>query len=208
MELFIKICGITNKEDANLVASLEVNAMGLVMYENSPRFIERERAEEIINSIPESIIPVMVFVDPERDYVKSCLEISTRIIPQFHGTETPQFCNSFDREFIKALRVRTISEIKLGFRRYSRSKMILIDSFDEEIFGGSGITFNWEILSKEKFDKPYLLAGGLNPENIEKALSVVPCSGLDVSSGVESLPGKKDPIKLKKFLLCARGFNG
>jgi len=208
MELFIKICGITNLDDAKLAASYGANALGFIMYENSPRKITKEEILDIVEELPKEITPVMVFVNSSPQYVESCLEVSPRLVPQFHGNETPEFCSSFNRDFIKAIRFSGEEDLQSIFETYSKSRFLLVDSYQKNDFGGTGKSFDWIYLEKEKFNKPYLLAGGLNPENVEKALSIVSCAGLDVSSGVESFPGKKDSMKLKKFIQTARNFNG
>ena len=207
MELFIKICGITNLEDARSAVSYGANALGFMMYEKSPRKIVKEEVLEIIKELPEEVIPVMVFVNPSSEYVERCLEVSSKLIPQFHGDETPTFCSSFGRDFLKALRVSGKEDLKTIFESYSKSWMLLLDSYQKKDFGGTGQAFAWKNLKGKELNKPYLLAGGLNPENVEKALSLVSCAGLDVSSGVESSPGKKDSIKLKKFIETARNFS-
>ena len=208
MELFIKICGITNLEDARSAVSYGANALGFMMYEKSPRKIAKEEVLEIIKELPEEVIPVMVFVNPSSEYVERCLEVSSKLIPQFHGDETPAFCSSFGRDFLKALRVSGKEDLQTIFESYSKSWMLLLDSYQKNDFGGTGKAFEWKNLKEKEFNKPYLLAGGLNPENVEKALSLVSCAGLDVSSGVESSTGKKDSIKLKKFIETARNFGG
>ena len=208
MELFIKICGITNLEDARSAVSYGANALGFMMYEKSPRKIVKEEVLEIIKELPEEIIPVMVFVNPSSEYVERCLEVSSKLIPQFHGDETPAFCSSFGRDFLKALRVSGKEDLQTIFESYSKSWMLLLDSYQKNDFGGTGKTFEWKNLKGKELNKPYLLAGGLNPKNVEKALSLVSCAGLDVSTGVESSPGKKDSIKLKKFIETARNFSG
>ena len=208
MELFIKICGITNLEDARSAVSYGANALGFMMYEKSPRKIVKEEVLEIIKELPEEVIPVMVFVNPSSEYAERCLEVSSKLIPQFHGDETPAFCSSFGRDFLKALRVSGKEDLQTIFESYSKSWMLLLDSYQKNDFGGTGKTFEWKNLKGKELNKPYLLAGGLNPKNVEKALSLVSCAGLDVSSGVESSPGKKDSIKLKKFIETARNFGG
>mgnify|MGYP001467315285 CR=1 FL=1 len=105
MELFIKICGITSLKDAKLAASFGANALGFMMYQHSSRKIDKINAARIIKTLPEEITPVMVFVNSNFEYVESCLKVSPKVIPQFHGTESPEFCSSFGRDFIKAIRV-------------------------------------------------------------------------------------------------------
>ena len=208
MNLFIKICGITNAKDAGLAVSFGANALGFNMYQKSPRYIPKQELKEILKELPDEIIPVMVFVDPSNEYVNSCLEISSKIIPQFHGNESPEFCSSFNRDFIKAIRVLKEEDLIPSFKKYSKSWMILLDSYTDDKLGGTGKKFDWGYLRGKDLDKPYLLAGGLNPNNVIEALSRTSCAGLDVSSGVESSPGKKDSLKLSKFIKKARNFSG
>ena len=205
MNLFIKICGITTLKDAEFVSKLGADAIGLIMYKDSPRFINLEMANKIIQVLPEKVLPVMVFVDSENNYVQDCLDLSPRIIPQFHGNESQEFCNSFGRNYIKALRVGDGKDLKESFEIYDDSWMLLVDTFRSDRVGGTGMSFNWKSF-KHNLNKPFLLAGGLTPDNIERALSLISCRGLDVSSGVESSPGKKDKIKVEKFIKKVRNF--
>ena len=205
--LFIKICGITSTKDARLAVSFGADALGFNMYEKSARYVSQQEVKEILKELPDEIIPVMVFVDPSYEYVEDCLNLSTKIVPQFHGSETPEFCSSFNRNFIKAIPVSKEDDINNGFEKYSNSWMILLDSYTQEEFGGTGKQFDWSYLKDKDYDKAYLVAGGLNPNNIVEVLSVTCCTGLDVSSGVESSPGKKDSMKIKKFIDVARSFH-
>lgn len=206
MNLFIKICGITNSEDALSAVSIGATALGFIMYEKSPRSMYRDDVKDILKELPDETIPIMVFVDQSPEYIGSCLKISSRIIPQFHGSETPEFCSSFNRDFIKAIRVIKEEDLIPDFEKYSNSWMVLLDSYDKNSPGGTGKRFDWSYLRGKELIKPYLLAGGLNPNNVEEALSLTSCIGLDVSSGVESSPGKKDTVKMKKFIDATRKF--
>jgi len=207
MNLFIKICGITSAKDASLAVSFGANALGFNMYEKSSRYVSQKEVKEILKELSDEIIPVMVFVDPSYEYVEDCLKLSTKIIPQFHGSENPEFCSSFNRNFIKAIPVSKEEDINNGFEKYTDSWMILLDSCTQEEFGGTGRQFDWTYLRGKDYDKPYLVAGGLNPNNVAEVLSLTSCAGLDVSSGVESSPGKKDSMKIKEFIDVARNFH-
>jgi len=207
MSLFIKICGITSAKDASLAVSFGANALGFNMYEKSSRYVSQKQVKEILKELSDEIIPVMVFVDPSFDYVEDCLKLSTKIIPQFHGSENPEFCSSFNRNFIKAIPVSKEEDINNGFEKYTDSWMILLDSYTQEEFGGTGRQFDWTYLRDKDYDKAYLVAGGLNPNNVAEVLSLTSCAGLDVSSGVESSPGKKDSMKIKEFIDIARNFH-
>ena len=207
MSLFIKICGITNAKDASLAMSFGANALGFNMYEKSSRYVSQQGVKEILKELSDEIIPVMVFVDPSYEYVEDCLKLSTKIIPQFHGSETPEFCSSFNRNFIKAIPVYKEEDINNGFKKYEDSWMILLDSYTQEGFGGTGKQFDWTYLRGKDYGKQYLVAGGLNPTNVAEVLSLTSSTGLDVSSGVESSPGKKDSMKIKEFIDVARNFH-
>ena len=187
--------------------SFGANALGFNMYEKSSRYVSRQEVKEILKELSDEIIPVMVFVDSSYEYVEDCLKISTKIIPQFHGSETPEFCSSFNRNFIKAIPVYKEEDINNGFKKYEDSWMILLDSYTQEGFGGTGKQFDWTYLRGKDYDKAYLVAGGLNPTNVAEVLSLTSCTGLDVSSGVESSPGKKDSMKIKEFIDVARNFH-
>tara|TARA_B100000953_G_C17931068_1_gene393897 strand:- start:42 stop:671 length:630 start_codon:yes stop_codon:yes gene_type:complete len=205
--LFIKICGITNAKDAYLAVSFGANALGFMMYQKSPRYIPQQEVKEILKELPDEIVPVMVFVDPSPEYVDSCLNLSSKIIPQFHGSETQEFCSSFNRDFIKAIRVSKKEDVVAGFEKYPNSWMLLFDSYRKDKFGGTGTSFDWSYLINGDYKKAYIVAGGLNSNNVEKVLSLTSCAGLDISSGVESSPGKKDFVKMKKFINIARKFH-
>ena len=118
-------------EDAKLAISYGANALGFIMYEKSPRKIRKKQVLEIIKELPTDVVPVMVFVDPRSEYVKSCLNVSSRLIPQFHGNEKPDFCSSFGRDYIKAIRVSGKEDLKLLFENYSSSWRLLVDSYQK-----------------------------------------------------------------------------
>ncbi len=206
-KIFIKICGITNLEDAYTASSLGADAVGFMMYEDSSRFIPLNEATSISKSIPKEVISVMVFVNPSKEYVQECLQAVPSATLQFHGSEDLSFCSSFNKSFIKAIQVDSHTNFKQLSKDFSSVKMLLLDSKDKNLKGGTGKSFEWDIIS-EDLKVPFILAGGLNSDNIEKALRTVSCAGVDVSTGVESSPGKKDPEKIKEFIEKVRNFNG
>jgi phosphoribosylanthranilate isomerase len=198
----IKICGITRKEDALFCAKLGAHALGLVFYEKSPRFVPVEKAEEIIREVPPLICWVGVFVDEDP---KRILEISRGLglwTVQLHGSESPQICEALRKEglkVIKALRVKEEKDLK-GWEEYGKvASALLFDTKVEGLMGGSGQRFRWDIL-KGLRGIPFILAGGLNPDNVKEAIEVVKPWGVDVSSGVEKSPGIKDPKLVKAFI--------
>ncbi len=205
---WIKICGITNIEDARKSIELGADALGFVFYEKSPRKITKEKAREIITSIqdPESSIqPVGLFVDELEEKVNEIASYCNFNILQFHGDETPDYCKKFPQKIIKAFRIRD-KESLVDIPKYEVD-YYLLDAYSEELPGGTGRTFNWDLAKEAKeFGKPIILSGGLNPENIIEALKKVSPFGVDVSSGVEASPGKKDLTKLEEFIAKVKGF--
>jgi len=205
MKHFIKICGITSREDALCVVSAGADAIGLNMYDKSPRFIGLDNAVKIYNQFENSIKIVLVFVDEKKRFVNKCFELMPNIIAQFHGSETEEYCSSFGKKYIKVLSIRDDINLE-DIKRFSSAEMVLLDSFNPELLGGTGVSFDWSLL-KERIEFPILLAGGLSPLNINSALKVASCEGVDVCSGVELQPGMKDPEKVKDFINKVRKFN-
>ena len=203
MKHFIKICGITSVEDAESVHLAGADAIGLMMYKNSPRSLEMDKAKEIYDAINKKLQVVLVFVDQAEDYVGECLELMPNTISQFHGSETPTYCKSFKHDFIKAINVKEEFNLEEAYEEFLGVKILLLDSFNADKFGGTGTTFNWELI-KNSQKLPFILAGGLNPDNIELALSKVSCTGVDTSSGVESHSRKKDLHEVERFIKKVR----
>ena len=198
----IKICGITNLEDANTAVSFGADALGFVFYSKSPRVITPETAKNIISSLPQSITTVGVFVDENKAKVEEIASYTGLDIIQLHGSEPPEYCN-FGKKIIKAIRVKELSDLK-QLSDYIVSAFLL-DTYSPNEIGGTGQTFNWEIAVEAKKYGKIILAGGLNPDNIEEAIKFVQPYGVDVSSGVEgSEKGKKDHKKLQLFIERAK----
>ncbi len=193
----VKICGITNEKDALLAASLGAWALGFIFYKKSPRYVTPDQAKKIIFHLPPFIVPVGVFVNEKGNIVDDIAELCGINTFQFHGNEPPDYCHRFSRfRIIKAFRVNE----DFDFNQISKYRVsaYLFDTFQEGVYGGSGKTFNWEILKNKKIERPFILSGGLNPENVGEAALLSPYA-VDVSSGVEASPGKKDPSLLKDF---------
>lgn len=191
-----KICGITNLDDANVAVENGASAIGFIFYEKSPRTISINNAKSISKHLPKTIARVGVFVNHEKDFIhEAILKVPLDMI-QLHSNETPDFCNQFDVAILKALRIK--NEASLSVMDQYDVAVFLLDTFSNDQYGGTGETFDWSVLNR-KFKTPIILSGGLNPENILDAIDAVNPSAVDVNSGVESFPGKKDYNKLKSL---------
>ena len=191
-----KICGITNLDDANVAIENGASAIGFIFYEKSPRTISINNAKSISKHLPKTIARVGVFVNHEKDFIRLAISQVPLDMIQLHGDETPDFCNQFDVAILKALRIK--NEASLSVMDQYDVAVFLLDTFSNDQYGGTGETFDWSVLNR-KFKTPIILSGGLNPENILDAIDAVNPSAVDVNSGVESFPGKKDYNKLKSL---------
>jgi len=196
----VKICGITNKPDAIAAAQLGVDMLGFVFYKKSKRYVEPRVAEDIANELPPSVAKVGVFVDEDKDVVLKIAEDVGLDLLQFHGSETPEYCGYFKGRFkvIKAFRLKDKKDLK-KINDYDVD-FYLLDTFRPDTAGGTGSAFDWKISKDFEFLRPVILSGGLNPSNVEAAIKDVAPYGVDVSTGVEASPGKKDPELVKKFV--------
>ena len=201
----IKICGITDTSAALVASSAGADALGLNFYKPSPRFLEIDQALAIRHSLPPFVTSVAVMVNPNADYVREIIDRVQVDLLQFHGEEEDEYCASFGRPYIKAIRVSKSADLNSEENRYPRSSGVLLDTHIEDLYGGSGTAFDW---NKAQYNghKPVILAGGLNPENVSQALSVAQPFGVDVCSGVET-EGKKDPEKITAFCSAVRKFH-
>lgn len=206
MSTRVKICGITNAADAQAAASAGADALGFIFYEKSPRFVEIEAAAEIARALPPFMMRVGVFVNPEEETVMRAIGECGLTMLQFHGDERPEFCTQFGLMSMKAFRVHgpeTLEEIS----KYETDAWLL-DAYSSATFGGTGEKFNWDLaVEAGKLGKPIFLAGGLTPGNVADAIRQVHPFGVDVSSGVERGPGKKDHAKVKAFIKAAKELN-
>jgi len=189
-----KICGITNLDDANVAVENGASAIGFIFYEKSPRTISINNAKSISKHLPKTIARVGVFVNHEKDLIRLAISEVPLDMIQLHSDETPDFCNQFDVAILKALRIK--NEASLSVMDQYDVAVFLLDTFSNDQYGGTGETFDWSVLNR-KFKTPIILSGGLNSENILDAIDAVNPSAVDVNSGVESSPGKKDFNKLK-----------
>lgn len=201
MRTRIKICGITRVGDANVAANLGVDAIGLVFYPGSPRFVNQEQAAKIIANTPAFVTKVGLFVDADKDTIQQTIAALAIDLLQFHGDETPEFCESFDLPYIKVCRIQPGTDIKAYAKNYRSMSALLLDSYQLNQFGGTGESFAWSLVPEAtEFNKPLILAGGLSPDNIVNAIKTVKPYAVDVSSGVEAAKGIKDPQKLAAFI--------
>ncbi len=187
----IKICGITNQKDALSAAALGAWALGFIFYKKSPRAVEPKIVKKIIGSLPKNILTVGVFVDESQDEIVKIAEYCCFKAIQFHGDETPLFCKKFKGyQTIKAFRVKSQKDLT-KISKY-KTDYYLFDAFQKGVKGGTGKTFDWELLKQQKIsNQKIILSGGLNPDNIKSAVDAVSAYAYDVSSGVEKRPGKK-----------------
>jgi len=196
----VKICGITNLDDAISAYEYGADALGFVFYKKSQRYITPERARSIIVKLP-SIEKIGVFVDESPDRINSIVEEICLTGVQLHGEESPKMIEKIKVPVIKAIRINDKNDIK-QMKKYSVSTFLL-DSFTQS-YGGSGKMFDWSIAVEAKRFGRIILSGGLTPENVEDAIRAVKPYGVDVSSGVESEPGKKDKKKVQEFIKKAK----
>lgn len=199
----VKVCGITNEEDALQAVDAGADALGFVFYDLSPRCISYEKAETIIRKLPPFVVPVGVFVNNPLRSINLAVERCGIQVVQLHGDETPNFCSGIRHKVVKAFRVRDIRSLE-NIREYPVSGFLL-DAYVPGSYGGTGLTFNWETARVAKQYGPIILAGGLNTGNVSKAVETVEPYGIDVSSGVEAAPGRKDHAKVTEFIKRAKG---
>jgi|ERR1039457_4011634 phosphoribosylanthranilate isomerase len=199
----VKICGITNPEDALLAVEAGADALGFVFFQGSPRYISPDQAASIIRRLPPFVQTVGLFVNEVPATVNSVADQCGLDVIQLHGEETPVYCESVRRRVIKAFRVKDISTID-SLARYQVSGCLL-DAWSPVARGGTGLTFNWEIAA-EAVNRGHriVLAGGLTPDNVTESIRQVCPYGVDVSSGVESAPGRKDASKIRLFIERAK----
>jgi phosphoribosylanthranilate isomerase len=198
----VKICGITNLEDAEAVVRFGADAVGFIFYEKSPRFISPEKAGDIIDRLPPFITRVGVFVNSHKDLVMERIESLGLDRVQFHGEESPAFCQAFGKRAIKAIRIENADSLKV-MEEYP-VKTFLLDTYEKSVYGGTGQTFDWALAAKAKEYGNIILSGGLTPENVSDAIQTVSPYGVDVSGGVEISPGKKDHLRIRRFVDAVR----
>ena len=203
MKTQVKICGITSVADALAAAGAGADMIGLMFYDQSPRHITLETAVEIARALPPFVLRVGVFVNPDEALVTRAIAECGLSLLQFHGDEPSGFCTQFGLMSLKALRVKDAESLKT-LEKY-HTDAFLLDACSRSGLGGTGEKFNWDLaLEAQKFGKPIFLAGGLTPENVTAAVKKVRPFAVDVSSGVECAPGKKDAAKVRAFVAAVR----
>ncbi|WP_224982466.1 phosphoribosylanthranilate isomerase [Geomonas agri] len=198
----VKICGITSVDDALMAVDAGADALGFVFFDKSPRFIGADAAQKIIAKLPPFIQVVGLFVNADIDVVNSTADCCGLDIVQLHGEESPEYCRLVNRRVMKAFRVRG-PESLTPLAEYQVSAYLL-DAYSPHAYGGTGEVFDWDCAIAAKEHGRIVLAGGLTPDNIAEAVLRVRPYGVDVSSGVEASPGKKDPDKMRRFIQLAK----
>ncbi|WP_163327549.1 phosphoribosylanthranilate isomerase [Desulfurobacterium thermolithotrophum] len=203
----VKICGLTSLEDALIATEAGADVLGFILYPKSKRFIKAKEIRNITSNLPPFILKAGVFVNEDPRNVLEILSYAHLDFAQLHGDETPKECEYIGRNrVIKVFRLKSVEEVEKIEPYIGKIRAILLDTYSKDSYGGTGKTFNWEIARavKERFDIPVILSGGLNPENVARAIKEVNPYAVDVSSGVEIEPGKKDKKKVLQFIKSAK----
>lgn len=199
----IKICGITREEDLLAAARLGADAIGLVFYAKSPRYVSPQRAAELLRALPPFVTSVGLFVNASPEEVRATLAVAPLDLLQFHGDEEPEYCASFGLPYLKAVRVKPEVDLVQYAARYASARGLLLDAFVEGIPGGTGLSFDWSLIPSD-LSLPVVLSGGLDPANVQQAVEQVKPWAVDVSSGVEAAKGIKDAAKIAAFVQGVR----
>ena len=198
----VKICGMTNLDDALMAVEAGADALGFVFFQGSPRYISPDQAAAIIRRLPPFVQMVGLFVNEEPATVNEVADQCRLDLVQLHGEESPDYCNAVRRRVIKAFRVKDLSTLD-DMANYHVAASLL-DAWSPAAYGGTGTTFNWDIATRAAASHRIILAGGLTPDNVAEAVAMVHPYAVDVSSGVESAPRKKDASLIRAFIGAAR----
>ncbi|WP_439133626.1 phosphoribosylanthranilate isomerase [Pseudomaricurvus sp.] len=199
----VKICGITSTADAEAAVSAGADAIGLVFYRKSPRAVTVEQAAEIAREVGPFVTVVGLFVNAETEFVTDVLNHVPLHVLQFHGDESEEYCQQFQRPYLKALRMKDDLDVPKAMAKFTSAVGVLLDAYRPGVPGGTGETFDWQRVPTQS-SMPVVLAGGLNPENVATAVESTQVYGVDVSGGVEASPGKKDTEKMLAFVRHAK----
>ena len=202
----VKICGITNSQDSQVAVNAGADALGFVFYKQSPRYVKPKIVKSIVAELPPFVLTVGVFVNEELAIVRDIMVECGLALAQLHGDETPAFCEALGRPVLRGIRLRDRGTF-LAMAEYKGRAGVrgfVVDAFSESAFGGTGQISDWSLAAEAAQSSPILLAGGLTPENVQEAIQNVRPYGVDVSSGVEASPGKKDPAKVMAFVRVAK----
>ncbi|MFI5307166.1 MAG: phosphoribosylanthranilate isomerase [Polyangiales bacterium] len=199
----VKICGVTSVRDAELCVAAGADAIGLNFHPRSPRYVDAQQARQIVDAVAERALTVGVFVDASYEQIKALEQQTGVACVQLHGDESPELLQALLPHAFKAIRVRDEASIAAA-RRFS-GQHILLDAYEPGLAGGTGRTFRWELAIELAKERQVTLAGGLDPSNVAEAIARVRPFCVDVASGVESAPGRKDPNKVRAFIAAAKG---
>lgn len=206
MTVRVKICGITNPDDAAVAVDAGTDALGFVFYRKSPRYVEPQVVKSIVAGLPPFILPVGVFVNEEPKVVRDLMDSCGLALAQLHGDESAGYCETLGRPVIKAIGLKgRASLLALAeYRGRAQVRGFLLDAFAPDTYGGTGQTADWNVAAEIAKSLTVLLAGGLTPDNVETAVRTVKPYAVDVSSGVEVGPGKKDHGKIRAFVQAVK----
>ena len=198
MRIRVKICGITRRQDAEFAIEMGVDALGFVFYSPSPRAVTIAQAQKIIKGLPPFVNIVALFVNAQVEEVKACMQALPIDVLQFHGDESPDYCEQFGLPYLKAIRMRDEVDLLALSESYISASALLLDSYQPDVPGGTGQVFDWSMIND--IEKPIILAGGLTVENVAMAIKEVHPYAVDVSGGVEQDKGIKDRQKISAFM--------
>ena len=198
----VKFCGFTQEDDVAQAVTLGVDALGFVFYEPSSRYVTPEHAANLTRSVPAFVTRVGLFVNEQAESIKRIFETARLNLIQYHGDETPEFCDTLGLPYIKAFRVQQGMDLRAEMDRYPNASGFLLDAYVKGQPGGTGERFDWGLIPQS--DVPIILAGGLTPDNAKDAIDQVAPWALDVSGGIETKPGRKDPDKMARFMNACR----
>jgi len=198
----VKFCGFTQEDDVAQAVTLGVDALGFVFYEPSSRYVTPEHAANLTRSVPAFVTRVGLFVNEQAESIKRIFETARLNLIQYHGDETPEFCDTLGLPYIKAFRVQQGMDLRAEMDRYPNASGFLLDAYVKGQPGGTGERFDWGLIPQS--DAPIILAGGLTPDNAKDAIEQVAPWALDVSGGIETKPGRKDPDKMARFMNACR----
>jgi phosphoribosylanthranilate isomerase len=204
----IKICGITNLEDAILAAALGADALGFIFFAKSPRSVAPEAAREIIAHLPPFVAAVGVFVDEDAEMVQ---DLATRVgldWVQLHGAESPDYCRSLSLRVIKGFRIQDKTSLAELAPYRDAAQALLLDTYKKGQVGGTGEVFDWHLAREAKKYGRIILAGGLTAANVAQAIATAQPDAVDAASGTEAAPGRKDPAKLRAFFKAMKAIEG
>ena len=198
----VKFCGFTHQDDVAQAVALGADALGFVFYGPSSRYVSPAHAQTLTRSVPAFVTRVGLFVNEEAETVQRIFEIARLNLIQYHGEESPEFCDAIRLPYIKAFRVRKGMDLRTEMDRYPNASGFLLDAYVKGQPGGTGERFDWELIPQSH--APIILAGGLTPDNAKDAIDQVAPWALDVSGGIETKPGRKDPDKMARFMNACR----